>query len=524
MAESIKTRYERLAAERTSFLDRARLCSKVTIPSLIPPDGFNGTTNLDTPFQSVGANGVNSLSSQLLLTLMPPNAPFFRLQLDDFRFGELGDASPQIKQETDDTLAKLERRIMLEIELAKIRMTMSEGLRHVLVAGNVLLYVPKEGPAKYFPLSKFVLDKDPLGNLMEIIIHEEVDPLTLPVNQYALGSGSITGNPMSQGPADFDKVDDKGQRKNWDLFTHVQRTGPKKFKVTQELNGMELEGSRGSYIDTELPYLHIPYQPVEGSPYGRGLVEEYLGDLLTAEGLSQAIVEGSLAAARTLNLVKPNAVVRMKDLNEAPNGAYVYGNEGDVSRLQSEAAIDLRIARETLGDVLTRLSGVFLLHQSVRREAERVTAEEIRYMAQQLENNLGGVYSVLSQALQMPLITIMLGRLRRAGLIGKINDKVIHPVVVTGLEALGRGNDLNRLDVFIGSAVAVLKDQLFSYMNVGEYLRRRATALGIEVKGLVYTEEEMQQRQAQQQQTQIVSDVAPVVAKEAMSSATKTGS
>lgn len=522
MAEPVKARYERLAAERQNALDRARLCSKVTIPSVLPPEGANGSTTFDTPFQSAGASGVNSLGSQLTLILMPPNAPFFRLKLDELRFGPLTEDNPKIKQEVEEELGKVERRVMEEIEIAKVRITFSEAVKHVIIAGIVLLYVPDTGSARYFPLSKFVLDQDPEGNLREIIIREHIDPSTLSEEiQAAIKPPQTTNTPQTKPLDDISTTGDP-KRSTVELYTWIQRTSDKKFSVHQEINGYILPGSTGSFLREELPYLPIPYQPVEGSPYARGLIEEYLGDLLTAEGLSQAIVEGSLAAARTLNLVRPNAVVRMKDLNEAPNNSYVYGNEGDVTRVQSEAGQDLRVASDTLNRVLKSLSGVFMQHQSVQRDAERVTAEEIRFMAQQLEQNLGGAYSVLSQAFQLPLVTIMLSRLEKQKLIGKIDNKTIHPVVITGLEGLGRGNDLNRLDVFVGQSFAQLKELVTPYLNVGEYLSRRATALGIETKGLIYTAEEIAQRQAQQTRQQVVTDVAPVAVKEAMSSANQT--
>lgn len=45
-----------------------------------------------------------------------------------------------------------------------------------------------------------------------------------------------------------------------------------------------------------------------------------------------------------------------------------------------------------------------LLNSAVQRNGERVTAEEIRYVAGELEDTLGGVYSLLSQELQLSLI------------------------------------------------------------------------------------------------------------------------
>ena len=84
MAQTAASRYTQLETARRPFLDRAIDAAKLTIPSLMPPYGHTGFTKLPTPFQGIGARGVNNLASRLLLALLPPNSPFFRLQVDDF--------------------------------------------------------------------------------------------------------------------------------------------------------------------------------------------------------------------------------------------------------------------------------------------------------------------------------------------------------------------------------------------------------------------------------------------------------
>ncbi len=39
-----KERYEKLKEKREQYLDRARECSELTIPALIPEDGFHYTS------------------------------------------------------------------------------------------------------------------------------------------------------------------------------------------------------------------------------------------------------------------------------------------------------------------------------------------------------------------------------------------------------------------------------------------------------------------------------------------------
>ena len=65
--------------------------------------------------------------------------------------------------------------------------------------------------------------------------------------------------------------------------------------------------------------------------------------------------------------------------------------------LQTDKQYDLRVVVDAIQRFEERMSFAFLLNAAVQRDAERVTAQEIRYMANELETALGGVYSLLSQ-------------------------------------------------------------------------------------------------------------------------------
>ena len=81
LVNTAESRYNSLSERREHFLERGRECSELTIPTLIPENSFTPTQDFYSPFQSVGSRGVNNLASKLLLLLLPPNQPFFRLAI-----------------------------------------------------------------------------------------------------------------------------------------------------------------------------------------------------------------------------------------------------------------------------------------------------------------------------------------------------------------------------------------------------------------------------------------------------------
>ena len=75
--------YQRLVKSRNSVLEAGRAAAKVTIPGLIPEEGGSDPHDtLEQPWTSMGARGVNNVSAKLLITLFPPERPFFRLDVD----------------------------------------------------------------------------------------------------------------------------------------------------------------------------------------------------------------------------------------------------------------------------------------------------------------------------------------------------------------------------------------------------------------------------------------------------------
>ena len=457
----------------------------------MPEEGFGAHSRLDTPFQGVGARGVNNLASKLLLALLPPNAPFFRLNVDTFKLQEEG-APLELITEIEASLQSVEEAVMAEISRESYRTGLHEALKQLIITGNSLVYLPDSGGMRVFRLDRYVVKRDPMGNVTQIVTRENLSFKTLPEEMQ-----QIVG----------DDVDADG---NVSLYTAILLNDSNKWEIFQDINDTRVPNSEGAYEKDKSPFIPLRFSRVDGENYGRGYVEEYLGDLQSLESLTRAIVEGSAAAAKVLFLVNPNGTTRQRVLAEAPNGAIVQGSAQDVTTLQLQKGSDFQVAQATMNEIKDRLGHSFLLTSGVVRNAERVTAEEIRMLSQELETAIGGLYSLLSNELQIPLVNRIMSAMNKAKRLPKLPKDIVNPVIITGVEALGRGNDLQKLDLFLAGAAQVVGPQAVAeYVNVGEYFKRRATSLGIKTQGLVKSEEEIQAMMQQQQQMQLTEKLGP---------------
>lgn len=491
VVETAKEIYERLENERKSYVTRAEDCAKYTIPSLFPKETDNKDTKYETPWQSVGARGLNNLTAKLLLALFPPNSPFYKLTLRD-DIAAYYEADPQAKYEIEQKLVQLEQIILNCIETYQIRVTINEALKQLLVAGNCCLFLPpKEGGIKLYRLSSYVIQRDALGNTIQLVATDKLTVATL--------------------PADVKNLVDPNKKPDEEVvvYTHIYYSNDDdRMYSYQEIEGKQIPGTGNNYPKDKCPWIPLRLIKLDGESYD---VEEYLGDLKSLEGLQKAIVELAAIAATVINLVNPNGITQVRKVTKCKNGGFAPGRRSDIETMQLEKQQDMQIAKQTADALEARLSYVFMLNSAVQRSGERVTAEEIRYVAGELEDTLGGIYSILSQELQLPLVRRLLAQLQSTGQIPQLPDNMIEPAITTGIEALGRGHDLNKLTTFLSLVKDIPEAQ--QRLQWGNLITAIASGSNIDTTGLVKSDEEMQQEMQQQAMLQMAQAATPQLAK-----------
>lgn len=495
----VESRYTKLSSVRDVYLDRARKCAKITIPALFMEQGHTPSSTIKTPWQSLGARGVNNLASKLVLALMPVQQPFFRFLVDDKVFRE--ENNPEARADVERALSKAERIVMQDVDESGDRVVAWEAFKHLIVAGNVLLYEDPDEGLRMIPMERFAVKRDPSGKVLEIIVKETMSPASLPEdlrNKISLPSDSLK-----------DSLEE-----TINVFTYVKRE-PDRYVVYQECKGKKIPGTAGHYPLDVCPWYPLRFARIDGEDYGRSYVEEYLGDLKTLEGLNQALTEGAVGGAKLLWLCKPNGTTDPKMLAEAENGDFVEGDVNEVAALQVQKTYDFQTAHQRAQVVEERLSFAFLLNTSIQRNAERVTAEEIRYMAGELEDALGGLYSILTQEFQLPYVKRKILKLEKAKKLPVMPKDVVHPTIITGLEAIGRGHDRTKLVGFMQTLGQTVGYEIAAqYINVSNLIKRLAASDGIDTDGLVRTEQELAGQEQQNMQMGLVNRLGPEAVKQ----------
>ena len=482
-----RERYSELSSDRTQFLDMAVECSELTLPYLITrDDNYKGKRQLLQPWQSVGAKAVVTLAAKLMLATLPPQTSFFKLQVRDDKLGETLD--PNMRTELDLSFSKIERLIMDFIAASNDRVVVHQALKHLIVGGNALIFMGKEG-LKVYPLSRYVVNRDGNGNVIEIITKELIDRKVLGIAKPPEEQGP---NSNYEGPTEDDA----------EVYTCVKMDeGSGRWMWHQEVDGMMLEGSRSTAPKNASPWLVLRFNTVDGEDYGRGRVEEFIGDLRSLNGLSQALVEGASVASKVIFLVSPSSTTKPQTLSKAGNGAIIQGRPEDVGVVQVGKTADFATAAQMSQSIEKRILEAFLVMNV--RNAERVTAEEVRLTQLELEQSLGGIFSLLTVEFLVPYLNRTMLILQRSNQIPRLPKDVVRPKIVAGINSLGRGQDNEALTRFLATIAQTLgPEALMRFINPTEAVTRLAAAQGIDVLNLVKSPEQMQQEKQQMMQQQ----------------------
>ena len=483
--------YNRLTTGRSQFLDVAVDCSELTLPYLIDRDlsSHPNHKRLITPWQSVGAKAVVTLAAKLMLALLPPQTTFFKLQVRDDKLGE--EIPAEIRSELDLSFSKMERMVMDYIAASSDRVVIHQALKHLIVGGNALVFMGKDG-LKNYPLNRFVVNRDGNGNVLEIVTKELISRKILGMELPKKDPNSP--NEEGQEGSDGDDVE---------VYTYVrldQKSG--RWVWHQECMDKILPDSRSTAPKNASPWLVLRFNTVDGEDYGRGRVEEFLGDLKSLEGLSQALVEGSAAAAKVVFLVSPSSTTKPATIAKAGNGAIVQGRPEDVAVIQVGKTADFGTAAQ-MAERLERRIGEAFMQLNVR-QSERTTAEEVRLTQMELEQQLGGIFSLLTIEFLIPYLNRTLLVLQRSKQIPNIPKDLVRPQIVAGVNALGRGQDREALTQFIMTIAQTMgPEAMMQYINPDEAIKRLAAAQGIDVLNLVKTQQQLQQEQQQAMQQQM---------------------
>lgn len=499
-------RWAALTGLRHGFITRCERYAGYTIRKLCLPDGYEQTTTeMNRDFNSLGAHLVNNLTNKIMLAMFAPSRPFFRYDLsreDKAKLlGQTGLSEPQLTE----LFSGAEKEAVKQLDVVPARPKLYEAQRHLIVTGNCLLWLdPKGKDIRVLGIKRYCVKRSESGKVLEIIVWDpmkadELDPALQP---YAMTGSDLTVNQYIW------------IRWNGEQQKYVEEYWIDNQRVTDP-------AYQGMYSEERMPWHALTWDLSDDSDYGTGLVEEYAGDFQAVSTLSEAEINAAILASEFRWLANPAGQTRVEDLQSSQNGEVLPGFAEDVT-IVSAGQLGQNITAITgINDSrIRRLGAGFLMNSAVTRDAERVTAEEIRLQAQELEQSLGGVYSRLAQDMQGP-IAYWLTRIIDL----KIEGMKVQAVVITGLDALSRNGDLENVRLFLQDVITVtnLPEPVLMYLKLDTIFSALASGRGLASGTYVRSDQEVKQMQAQAQQMAMQQEQTLIATEAGAKAATQRG-
>jgi hypothetical protein len=465
-----------MSEKRWQFLERARHNALLTIPSLISLMGHDGRTHLIEPYQGLGAMAVTHLSSRMVSRMIPAGRPFMRLALSAEEMMKL---EGEVPDDTERALALAEQLIQGAVEAADWRTSTLMSLQQLIVAGNVCEHQMLDNTIRVFRLDQFVVLRDYAGNVLEAILEEKLTNDTLP---QGMSGGTAAGGSEAM-------ADEEVKLYTW--VKRVNKEGGDVYSVHQEIEDQRV-GETIEYALDALPWNFLRWSVTPGEDYGRAKVSEHVADLRSLDALEKSMLESAAMASRNFIMIRPTATgVGLKNrLSKAANGSVMMGDPESVELKSFDNSAGFQITAAQVETIRQSVAKAFLLLSGGQRDAERVTATEIERDIQELEAALGGNFSTLNAQMMERRTRILIANMV---LNGQLPSGVLgtEPTVLTGLEALSRERDVQRV-MQVANIVQAFGEGAADVIKLNKVIGRATIGLGF--ADVVREQDEIDQR------------------------------
>ena len=492
--DDLRHRFAQLHLLKTPSMLRYIDYAVWTLPSIFPRIGLTENIEYQQSVNSIGARAVNHLANKLVLTLFQPSQPFFRIKIASKQAKAIKDAADRgdpdaqfLLQNLDSVLAEAEQEAMMKLDYNHYRTEATTACKQLIITGNALLYHPDNDKTKVhvYSMRDYCVIRDLSGEPIEIITRDN--------KAFSTFSDDVQNALKAHDNKNVKYSDDTDVT----IYTRVRLHDDGKWHLQQDADDVTLD-SEGTWTCEECPWIVLTWNLMRGENYGRGLVEDYAAVFHALAVCTDALVKQVALCSDIKFGVDPASVVNVDDLNKGQPGSYHMMKKEDVFPLSFINQMDIGAVTSFIDKLEKQISTAFLLNSAVQRDAERVTAEEIKYVAQELETAFGGIYSRFAEEWQLREATLLLKKVHiKLG-------KDVYPQIITGLDSLSNAGEMNNMELWLHdlSELSAVPPQLLQAIDPMQYAIFCAIRRGVEYKKILKSPQQMQQEQAQMQQQQ----------------------
>lgn len=510
--KSNKSRWTILESKKTAIMSYCETYADWTLPYVFPRNGITQSTQLPIALDSIGAQGVNHLSNKIISTLYPAKSLFFRLHIDQemkdlvelgMMAANQGADKETLKQQVasavldaEQAMSKAEKRAEEHLDMVQYRPQAINAAKFLIITGNALVFHPEDGgKVQVYGLRDYCIVRDCSGGVVEIMTRETKAFSTFkPSVQDALKADRSWRAKHNSGSQHKDYKDDDEVT----IYTRVLLEDDGKYHVTQYADDVRLNFEK-AYTRTELRWIPLVWNLIQGEDYGRGLVADFAGAFHGVNVMSGALLNIAAVMGDIKFLVHPQSSIDIVTLQNGLPGSYHYGKAEEVGTAKIDRVAEAQFLQAMIERYERQISMAMMLMQQITRNAERVTATEINRDVEDLEISNGGVYSRLAADWQVPTANLAL---QDTGF--KAVGNGIQPRVLTGMDSLSRAGEAYNMQLFLTmlGMLNTVPEEFRAAIKRPEFLKQVSEYYQVPYESWVATSAELAAAAAAQQQQQ----------------------
>lgn len=485
--ETIHGEFKRLDGERTTRLDASEQFAYYTIPSVFPRQPASDSDQSIGMIDSIGSAVVNHFANKLVTTLFSPNRPFFRLMPDfmapevkALREAQEGDdvaAQEEAQNAFDDLRSKfvtVEKDAVSYLERIGYRTAATNAAKLLIVTGDVVMRSTPNKKTAVYSMRDYVAVKDLTGDDVTLIVRDN------------LVYGSLTEDQQVAVRASGDGAKDYVASTKVDIYTKCDLMNDGRYEITQAIDNYDIPVLERNLVKKDdLPFAHLSWNLIKGENYGRGLVEDFSGSFHMIDNMTNAQSQIAAKMADMKIMVDPASGIDVEALNSSDSGTYISGKPTGVQALATGLENGIQHIMLILEVHKRQISAAFLYQTGQTRDAERVTAEEIRENAAELEIAHGGVYSRFASDWQAKVAREAVSAL------GEDLGDVVEPQIMTGMDSLSRTGEMQAVRIWMNdlSMLNTVPEDVRVWLEGGKFAEYTAIQRGVDHGAFIKTEE-----------------------------------
>jgi hypothetical protein len=500
MNETIAGEFLRLDGLRQERLAASERFAYYTIPSVFPQVGQTDQSTGVGMLDSIGAAVANHFANKLVTTLFSPNRPFFRLrpdsrspqvrELEDARDGGDLEVQKQAQASFDNLRAKfvrVEKGSVQYLERIGYRTSATAAAKLLIITGDVVIRTQRDQKAVAYSMRDYVCEKDISGRDVVLIVRD------------TLVYGALTPKQQEQVRANTKDGATFDPTTSVTIYTRLGLTLDGRYVITQAINDVDVEEEEPRIVtEMESPFTHLSWNLTKGENYGRGLVEDFSGSFHMIDSFTNFQARMAAKMADIKIMVDPASGIDVDHLNSSETGTYIAGKPGAVQNLATGLDQSLQYLEAILQVHKRQISAAFLYQSGQTRDAERVTAEEIRENAAELEIAHGGVYSRFASEWQ--------AKVARESVAAQGEDMgdIVEPQIMTGMDSLSRVGEMQMIRIWLQdlALLATVPEDVRAWIKSGEFASYSALQRGVDHGVFVMTVPEMEEKIAKQMEAE----------------------